>query len=249
VKILVCIDDTDNLESIGTGRLSQIMADSIEKFSWGTCSAVSRHQLFVHDDIPYTSHNSSMCFSIDFNSSFDRLKDFGAGFLETKSAPGSDPGFCLANLDNGIDKGELMDFGYRAKQEVLSKQDAYNLAKQAGVYLSEHGGTGDGVVGALAGIGLRLSGNDGRFRGWGQFGKTGTLTTVKTLCLKMDIEAVFTVDGTILGPDTKIMIGADKIKTMMVNNSQVVLAAPVTSREQPRELTWRTLNKKEIKQY
>lgn len=249
MKILVCIDDTDNLESIGTGKLSRIMADSIEESHWGICSAISRHQLFVHDDIPYTSHNSSMCFSIDFNGNLDDMKDFGAGFLETKSAPGSDPGFCLANLDNGIDKEQLIEFGLRAKHEVLSKLEAYDLAKQAGVYLSEHGGTGDGVVGALAGIGLRLSGNDGRFRGWRRFGKTGTLTTVKTLCLKMNLDAVFTANGTILGPDTEILLGADKVKTMMVNNSQVVMVMPETSQETSKSTLWRTLNKKEIKQY
>ncbi len=249
MKILVCIDDTDNLESIGTGRLSQIMADSIEESRWGSCSAISRHQLFVHDDIPYTSHNSAMCFSIDFSGTFEKLKEFGADFLETKSAPGSDPGFCLANLDNGIDKKSLIGFGLRAKQEVLSKQEAYDLAKQAGVYLSEHGGAGDGVVGALAGIGLRLSGNDGRFRGWERFGETGTVTTVKTLCCKMNIDAVFTIDGTILGPDIDIMLGADKVKALMVNNSQVIIVAPVTSQKTSGCIHWRTLSKKEIKQY
>ena len=32
--------------------------------------------------------------------------------------------------------------------------------------LPGYGGTGQGVVGALAGVGLRLYGDDGRFRGW-----------------------------------------------------------------------------------
>lgn len=249
MKILVCIDDTDNLESIGTGELSQIMVDIIKERGWGTCSTISRHQLFVHDDIPYTSHNSSMCFSINFNGKLDELIDFGAGFLETRSAPGSDPGFCVANLDNGIDREQLMDFGLRAKKEVLSKQGAYDLAKKTGVHLSEHGGTGDGVVGALAGIGLRLSGSDGRFRGWGHFGAVGTLTTVKELCSKNHADAVFTVDGNILELDTKVMLGAGKVKNMMVNNKSVVMVAPTASKEPSEHVLWRTLNKEEIKQY
>ena len=44
--------------------------------------------------------------------------------------------------------------------------DAYLLAEQfPELSLSEHGGTGDGVIGALAGVGLRLSGSDGRIKG------------------------------------------------------------------------------------
>lgn len=249
MKVLVCIDDTDNLESMGTGQLSQIMADKIQENSWGVCSAISRHQLFVHDDIPYTSHNSSMCFSIDFGGELDELVDFGASFLETKSAPGSDPGLCVANLDKGIDRELLIDLGLRAKQEVLSKQEAYDLAKKTGVHLSEHGGTGDGVVGALAGIGLRLSGSDGRFRGWGHFGAVGTLTTVKDLCSMNYADAVSTVDGNILELDTKIMLGAGKVKNMMVNNMSVVMVAPTASKEPSEHVLWRTLNKEEIKQY
>ena len=154
MKVLVCIDDTDNHESMGTGQLSQIMVDKIQENRWGVCSAISRHQLFVHDDIPYTSHNSSMCFSIDFDGELGELVDLGASFLETKSAPGSDPGLCVANLDKSLDRESLIDLGLRAKQEVLSKQEVYDLAKKTGVHLSEHDGTGDGVVGALAGIQL-----------------------------------------------------------------------------------------------
>ena len=52
MKILVCIDDTDNLESRGTGQLSQLFAEAIEKKGWGACTSISRHQLFVHEDIP-----------------------------------------------------------------------------------------------------------------------------------------------------------------------------------------------------
>lgn len=62
MKFYLCIDDTDNLNSIGTGTIAeQILKKIIEK-GFGPCSLVTRHQLFIHPDIPYTSHNSSMCF-------------------------------------------------------------------------------------------------------------------------------------------------------------------------------------------
>ncbi len=249
VKILVCIDDTDTIETMGTGKLSQILIDILQERDWGNCSAISRHQLFVHQDIPYTSHNSSMCFSMNFNGEIDELIHLGARFLETRSAKGSDPGLCVANLDNGIHQNELIDFGLLAKRAVLPKKAAYDLAKTTGVHLSEHGGTGDGVVGALAGIGLRLSGNDGRFRGWGRFGAAGTLTTVKALCSAPFIDAVTTLDGARLPPDTRIMLGADKVKTIMANNQQVVMVTPAIIQETLPQAFWRTLNKVEIKQY
>lgn len=249
MKVLVCVDDTDNLETIGTGKLSQTMAEIIEEKHWGSCSAVSRHQLFVHDDIPYTSHNSSMCFGIDFSGDLDGLIDFGAGFLEERSAEGSDPGLCVVPLDDGLDRAALMDFGRRAKREVLSKALAYGLAKDLGVHLSEHGGTGDGVVGALAGIGLRLSGNDGRFRGWARFGAPGTLTTVETLCSEGYVDGVKTVDGDLLAPDTGIWLAAEKVKTMFSDKRRVVMVTRTDADQGADKALWRTLTKPEIRQY
>ena len=62
MEILVCIDDTDNIESRGTGELASMLADDLENNGWGLCRPVTRHQMLIHPDIPYTSHNSSMCF-------------------------------------------------------------------------------------------------------------------------------------------------------------------------------------------
>ena len=42
---------------------------------------------------------------------------------------------------------------------------ASELAERNHVHLSEHGGSGQGVVGALAAVGLRLAGQDGRVKG------------------------------------------------------------------------------------
>lgn len=58
--------------------------------------------------------------------------------------------------DEYLKAADLVDFGRRAKNEVLTKDLAYDLAVKLGVPLSEHGGTGDGVIGAVAGSGLRL---------------------------------------------------------------------------------------------
>ncbi len=58
---LLAIDDTDNAESIGTGRLARMLAAHLEEANLFAEPGVTRHQLLVHPDIPYTSHNSAAC--------------------------------------------------------------------------------------------------------------------------------------------------------------------------------------------
>lgn len=166
MKVLVCIDDTDNLESKGTGAISNEIRQMIENNNWGECSFITRHQLFLHDDIPYTSHNSSMCFETNiYKEHYEKFVENAAIYLRNESADGSDPGICVAIVDKIDDKDSLIEFGLRAKRNILTKEEAYELADGMGLYLSEQGGTGQGIIGALAGIGLRLSGDDGELKG------------------------------------------------------------------------------------
>ena len=154
-RYLLSFDDTDELNMPGTGHL----LDSFLQTLPAKCSFISRHQLFVHADVPYTSHNSAMCAQIDGQLSAEELIDRAAAYLEQHSAPGADPGLCVAAWQTMTQRELLVLWGYRAKREVLAKEDAYALAQQCGVHLSEHGGTGQGVVGALAAVGLRLAGD------------------------------------------------------------------------------------------
>ena len=51
MELLVCIDDTDTLETKGTGHLAQNLCQQLECRGWGTCAPITRHQLYVHPDI------------------------------------------------------------------------------------------------------------------------------------------------------------------------------------------------------
>ena len=166
MKLYLCIDDTDDLESKGTGEIAEEIAFLIQEKALGQTSAVTRHQLYVHDDIPYTSHNSSMCFEIDGvgENGLEAIVDVAVDHLKKEASKISDPGLCICDVEN-VDVEALIDYGHRAKTEVLSKTYAYEFSKNHEIFLKEYGGTGDGVIGALAGVGLRLSGNDGRFKG------------------------------------------------------------------------------------
>lgn len=248
MDILFSIDDTDMPGTPGTGQLAQTIAEEIQSNGWGTCARVSRHQLFVHEDVPYTSHNSAMCFSAAIPAErLDRIVDFGKRVLEEESIPGSDPGLCVVIRTPDLDRRKLSEFGHRAKQEVLTKVEAYSLAEELGVHLTEHGGTGQGVIGALAGCGLRLSGNDGRFRGWYHFGKAGETITVNELCSHDFIDSVRSEDGAPLSGETRLILGDDKIKTVFQEGKQVVLAAGHPNAAG--NTGWTTLTKKDVKRY
>ena len=82
MKVLIAIDDTDNLETPGTGHLASDLIDLLEKEGLGKGSPITRHQLYVHEDIPYTSHNSSMCFEAEIEeSNLGRVTEFCQDFL------------------------------------------------------------------------------------------------------------------------------------------------------------------------
>ena len=60
-------------------------------------------------------------------------------------------------------------WGKAAQAEVLNKEEAVRLANEAGVHLEELGGTGGGVIGALAAVGLLSTWDGGRVVHCGKF--------------------------------------------------------------------------------
>jgi hypothetical protein len=248
MKILISIDDTDNLDSPGSGQAAERLAKGLQDLGMAECSNITRHQLYVHEDIPYTSHNSAMCFSASTDKAHvDTIIRFGEEFLQKESAVGSDPGLCVAVVDSHLDKEALIAFGLTAKKNILTKQDAYGLANKLGVHLSEHGGTGGGVIGALAAIGLRLQGNDGRFRGWYHFGKAGETFTPADMCAHDHVDAVVDVNGGLLENEALVVFAEDTVKTVLLCGAQVIPVARLTNARNG--AMWATLSKKEVKHF
>ncbi|QWV93813.1 hypothetical protein KP004_01060 [Geomonas oryzisoli] len=247
VRVLIAIDDTDNSVSRGTGEIASLIAEAIEENGWGTAGFISRHQLLVHPDIPYTSHNSTMCFPVEMQQgALAQLISFACDFLGRECADGSDPGLCVAVLEQIAAPAELVAFGRRAKLEVITKSEATELAGRLGVHLSEHGGTGHGVIGALAGVGLRLSGDDGRMRGSLTGVRPGLVLTVRELLEQPDVDAVRGLDGSTLAPEEPVSIG-DKPKTVLRGGASVLLVRPP---DHPIEnVSWETLPRRLLREY
>lgn len=248
MRIFIAIDDTDNFESPGTGHLASALSDLLEKNGFGKGSAVTRHQLYVHPDIPYTSHNSSMCFEAEIkNDNLERVTDLCKNFLLKESAPGSDPGLCIVNIDALSSKDVLIEYGKKAKNTILNKKTAYDLAASLKVHLSEHGGTGDGIIGALAGSGLRMSGNDGRFKGKFAIGDVNDTLPAKEVLAKTGADIVKTEEGYTLKDDDFVRLGK-KVKAVYLDYKAAVLVFPVEENGNECRL-WETCTKEQLKKY
>ncbi len=247
MRVLVCIDDTDSLDSIGTGKLAYKIIGSIEERGWGRCDAISRHQLYVHSDIPYTSHNSSMCFGVDLDeANLENLISYASDFLSRESAEGSDPGLCVVVPGQLKESELLIEFGLKAKGTVLTKKEAYQLAGQLGIHLSEHGGTGGGVIGALAGTGLRLSGNDGRLRGRLKIGNINDVVTVNDIKLQTSVNIVQSLDGHMLNDHDLVRLG-EKVKAVLMGGKVVLPVCPTGSNNTG--ACWQTCTKEQLKKF
>ena len=248
MHIFFSIDDTDSIDSRGTGELASLIAKAIEEKSWGRCSGITRHQLLIHPDVPYTSHNSSMCFEADIDELFlENVINYACNFLEKESAEGSDPGLCVAVQELIIKPELLIEFGKKAKEEIILIPEAYDLAIKCGVHLSEHGGTGQGVIGALAGIGLRLSGNDGRFKGKLKLLSESGFESVDYILSHTGFERVKDIDGKDLKGEEIVVLG-EELKSVFLEGKSTLLVFSKLD-ENTGGFIWKTCNKNQLRVY
>lgn len=233
MKVYICVDDTDDLtKTTSTGRIADQIAKEIGGMGGRMEQGISRHQLLLHEEIDYTSHNSSMCMVIQMEDSMDlsKMKQAAERVLRENMAPTSDPGICFCRLDQLREPQALIAFGKRAQTEVIQKEEAYDLAEQiGGTILEEYGGTGCGVIGALAGVGLRLSGCDGVFRGGKGGDFAGKTFTAAQWRMKTGIEQFVDFEGAILPEQTEITV-EDQMKTTLVDHKVTLVAVRKGSR-------------------
>lgn len=168
--LLVAIDDTDTVDSeYGTGRVSRFLGESLDgDFPELAYLGSVRQQLLVDPRVPYTTHNSAACLLCAWPTgrSESEVVTAAATFLEDIAADGSDPGLCVGRVSAVTD--DVTSFGFEAGEAVVEEERAYDLAAAAGLFLDEYGGTGEGVIGALAAVGRTATGESGRFVGFGE---------------------------------------------------------------------------------
>lgn len=204
MNLLIGIDDTDNLESRGTGYRVRQLANWLAENRLAIPRGITRHQLLVDPQIPYTSHNSSACLSVETDSALD-LWEACREYLLQESAVGSDVGLCLAQLE--LIAESVISFARRAKLEVLTMLEAEQTASNSGVRLAGLTGTGGGIIGALAGVGLHRAGEDGRFLWLPGLRELSGAYPVAQICSTGHIDRVCTLDGADLSPETLVDVG------------------------------------------
>lgn len=248
---LICIDDTDDICTKGTGEIAEeiatkLAAASAKNMNSSIARLVTRHQLLVHPDIPYTSHNSAMCFQIHSSLDFVKIKDICITHLKQESATIADPGLAILDLEAEFDIRKLIEFGQQTKLEVKTKEQAYKLADAQGVDLTEHGGTGQGVIGAIAGIGLRLSGQDGRVKGHIQLGlqtdgSDELQMSVEQFIAQTGLQAVISTEGVMLAADEQLTLKG-KIKAVYIQFQFALLVSEERG-------CWCNATKQQLKSY
>ncbi|MBL7138595.1 MAG: hypothetical protein ISS17_07465 [Bacteroidales bacterium] len=159
-RIYIGIDDTDNLESRGTGYIARALAQFLLYAGLVNVCCITRHQLLIDPGIPYTSHNSAACIAGKVLGNEYWIRNYCSDFLIEHAASGSDVGLCIA-FGEEIHE-EIISFGNQAKQVVLTKSVAEKLARKHQLFLAGLTGKKIGIIGALAAVGLRFEGNDGR---------------------------------------------------------------------------------------
>ena len=160
IELLIAIDDTDNADSRGTGYHARQLAHALEASKLAMVRGITRHQLFVDPAIRYTSQNSSACINIS-TMNVNEVKKVCEAYLLQNSAPGSDAGLCIGQSKEVSE--EVMDWGRRAKNTILYMDNAFELAGKEGIFLKGYTGNHEGIIGALAAVGLHACGSDGRY--------------------------------------------------------------------------------------
>jgi tRNA(Ile2) C34 agmatinyltransferase TiaS len=189
--IYVGIDDTDTLDDPGTNQLARhIVRELAGQFSG---RMILRHQLLEDPRVPCTKKNG--CASILFEPSaevpqlIERLRDLIISWCPA----GSDPGLCVVTSVPPA----VIDWGTHCQRDFVTQQEARQIAADNNIHLEGLGGTEDGVIGALAAIGLMATKNDGRIIYFGEadedwYDVTGCLEVEDIL--SCGVEEILTAD-------------------------------------------------------
>ena len=220
---LIAIDDTDNLESIGTGRLARMLAAQLVDEGQIASPTVTRHQLLVHPDIPYTSHNSSACISAaGGGGAGDKIFELAQRFLCAHPQEGANPGLCVAEAS---EPGEALQAHAREAQRRVWQLEEFDARiAPYGLRVWSAGETGQGRIGAVCGVALRSTGEDGRFLELPGLRDVRGRATVGEILDRTGVDRVVDPDGAPLGREVEIetrdwirpsLIGGEAIFTVI----------------------------------
>jgi len=212
--IYIGLDDTDMLDTRGTGHLARDIAAELAVDY--PLLGITRHQLSSDPRVPCTHKNSSAVIHLDApKEAVSTVMKRVEALMLAEFVPGSDPGLCVT----AVVPTAITQFGHRAKESLVFQTEARTLAANFGVPLIGLGGTEDGVIGALAAVGLAAGGEDGRYIIIGNLRDLAGLQPVAAL-LRAGVTAVHTLDG---APVTEGLVLTDKLRPARRNGRPVAI--------------------------
>lgn len=241
-RLLLGLDDTDGLDSPGTGALALEIADRLAAQPWAMVGVVSAHQLYTHHDVPYTTYNRAMAFPMRVAAGYEtEVQALATACLKAFVGPGANPGLCLVVLDDLDNEAALLDYAWCAKDRVLGIPVAHAIARRLGITLLDRGGNGAGVIGALAACGLRLSGDDGRVLSRLPLPADGGRWSVGELIERSGIRTVLSVRGEPVKPHEVVQVGPE-VWPILRDERAVLLVTEALVGDAP----WRTCTDREL---
>ncbi len=227
-KYLVGIDDTDNKDSRGTGFLARSLASCIREEKLGITGGITRHQLLFDSRVPYTSQNSSACIEVTTENP-DGLWVFMIDFLLKSCASGSDCGLCMIEISKI--SPSVIEWGFRVKTELVGQAQAHEVAQKNELKLIGLTGNHDGIIGALAGVGLRASGNDGRFVSLSgvDIRTIEGVHSVKSLKEMIQIHQAITKEGHLIDDGARICLEGGWLRPVLKNGLITIIANNITT--------------------
>jgi tRNA(Ile2) C34 agmatinyltransferase TiaS len=202
--IFIGLDDTDNLTSRGTGRLARQIATALAANY--PVLGVTRHQLLEDPRVPCTKKNSCAAIILDADSepALPGLFEQVQALMLADFQPGSDPGLSVAQTVPEA----VIEFGRRTQNQLVTQAEARTLAEIHNIRLIGLGGDEDGVIGALAAVGLAASGSDGRYV---QVGRVRELSGLQSVS-KVLAAGVAIVQTPVGQPVSEGLVQTDKLR-------------------------------------
>lgn len=237
MKMYFALDDSRRVDGGGAGETLALLTSAIENQGWGHCSLPSRHRLYPHPESGCKKHNTARSFSADIETQYlNPFIEYAGRLIQSHGSPDSNTGMAIAVPEQMQDLTELIDYAYRAKEGLVTREEVLMLADRPGLYIQALSGNGNGIIGALAAVGLRMTGNDGQFRGKLKLGSgEGYITSAADILQNTYVEQIKTMDMMNICEDESIRMG-EKVKIVLMDHKYTLMVFP-TDMDHPK---WQT---------
>lgn len=225
------IDDTGKPGKSGSGETALSLGQHLQVRQLARLVHVSAHALIPPAEIPHSSLNQAYCLTLEGEAQQLREIDMDSRvYLMRHSAAGANPGFALAPRERVIER--VQNWGKACQMFTMERREALDLARGQGFTAAGFTGSGSGVIGALAAVGLRASGSDG-WVSWlpGLPELKGVMTFSEILQIST-FDYVKSLHGRTPDFRDRIQLG-ERVMPLLYKNRTLLLLAPA-----PRSAGW-----------